>query len=126
MAAFPLPRRWYQAPIEYEVFVEVVEVTEEVRPGLRAKVEIFVDRQEDQLQVPLSSLVNRGNSRFVYVKRDDDVELREVEIGNFNDAFVIILSGVSEGEEVLIDPDRFEEQSESESESEDDALVEGT
>ena len=85
-----------------------------------------MDRQEDQLQVPLSSLVNRGNSRFVYVKRDDDVELREVEIGNFNDAFVIILSGVSEGEEVLIDPDRFEEQSESESESEDDALVEGT
>ena len=41
---FPQPRRWSQAPIEYEVFVDITEKNSLVRPGLRAKVEVFIER----------------------------------------------------------------------------------
>jgi len=33
VSSFPLPRRWYQAPIEYEVFVDIEEITELIKKG---------------------------------------------------------------------------------------------
>lgn len=110
VAAFPLPRRWYQAPIEYIVHVQVVDVTESVRPGLRAKVEIFVDRQQDQLMAPIASLVTKGPKQLVLLKSGDQIQVREVEIGANNESFVIIKDGLEPGDQVLIDPERFENE----------------
>jgi len=107
VAAFPLPRRWYQAPIEYEVFVEVTEITEAVRPGLRAKVEIYVERLSDQLLCPISAIVPQADQRHVLVKTGTGFDLREVKLGSNNDAFVVIQEGLKAGEEVLVDPDQF-------------------
>ena len=105
VSAFPLPRRWYQAPIEYEVFVDIVEANDLIRPGLRGKVEIFTERIADRVQAPLSSLIRRGDDYFAYVKSGDEIESRQVEIGVNNDQYVVIENGLQPGEEVLIDAD---------------------
>ena len=107
VSSFPLPRRWYQAPIEYEVFVDIVEQSPLVRPGLRGKVEIFTDRQSGVLQSPLSSVVKMGEAYYVFVKADDQIVQRKVEIGVNNDKFVIIQSGLSDGENVILDADSY-------------------
>lgn len=107
VANFPLPRRWSQAPIEYEIYVDVVEENSLVRSGLRAKVEVFIEQIEDAIQVPVSSLVARGNEFYVVIKKDSQAELRSVKIGPNNQSMVVIQSGLQVGEHVLVDPDEF-------------------
>ena len=109
VSAFPKPRRYYQAPIEYEVFVDITEQSPLIRGGLRGKVEIFVERQENVVQAPVSSLlVNGPENYFVIVKTDDGkIEPRPVEIGSNNEKFVVIKKGLQPGEHVLIDADNY-------------------
>ena len=107
IAGFPLPRRWYQAPIEYEVFVKVVEESDAVRPGLRAKVQIFVEQRHDVLQVPVSSIVREQDDYYVIVWSEAGLQGRRVEIGPNNDKFVVIENGLQEGEQVIIDGESY-------------------
>ncbi len=110
ISSFPLPRRWYQAPIEYEVFVDITEPSELIRSGLRAKVEIFTERLADCLQAPLSSLIRHQDKYFVFVKGPRRVDPRKVAIGVNNDKFVVITEGLEAGEEILVDADHHREQ----------------
>ena len=110
VANFPLPRRWSQAPIEYEIYVDVVEKNPMVRPGLRAKVEVFIEQVEDAIQVPVSALIERGSDYYVVVKQQSRPELRPVRLGANNESMVIILEGLSVGENVLVDPDEFRDR----------------
>ncbi len=107
IASFPLPRRWYQAPIEYEVFVEITENSELIRPGLRGKVEIFTERMPDVVQAPISSIVRHQDDYFVFVRSIDRIDARKVEIGVNNDKFIEIKEGLNVGEEVLVDADNY-------------------
>ncbi len=112
VADFPEPRRWSQAPIEYEVFVDITEKNELIRPGLRAKVEVFVESVPDSVQVPVSSLVERDAAWFVVVKRGNEHELRPVDIGSHNESTVVILDGLDVDEQVLVDPDKYRDEDE--------------
>lgn len=105
-ADFPLPQRWYQAPIEYEVFVEVTEINDLVKSGLRAKSKIIVDRQQDVLQIPASSIVRKQDTHYAIVAKNNRYVAQPVQVGASNDKFVIILSGLEEGEKVLINPEK--------------------
>lgn len=107
VSSFPMPRRWYQAPIEYEVFVDIVESSPLIRPGLRGKVEIFTARINDVIQSPLTSVINIDDEYYVYVKLANKIERRKVDIGSNNDKFVVIKSGLSVGEEVIVDADGY-------------------
>ncbi len=108
VSSFPKPRRWYQAPIEYEVFVDIVEESPLIRPGLRGKVEIFVERLADVTMVPVSSLVRRHGDFYVVVKTESGVlQPRLVTIGSNNEKFIVLKRGVETGEEVLIDPENY-------------------
>ncbi|MEZ6097047.1 MAG: HlyD family efflux transporter periplasmic adaptor subunit [Pirellulaceae bacterium] len=109
VAPYPLPRRWFQAPIEYEVVVTVLEQSEIVRPGLRAKVEILVQELESATQVPVASIFESEEGKFVFVKTDQGLEPRRVETDSNNEQNVIVSSGVESGEEVLVDPESYRE-----------------
>lgn len=66
----------------------------------------FVLWQGDQvLQVPESSLFRDGNQWAVYVVEDDEAQLRHVEVGQRNGLEAQILSGVTEGEVIILYPD---------------------
>ncbi|MDG2470692.1 MAG: HlyD family efflux transporter periplasmic adaptor subunit [Pirellulaceae bacterium] len=106
VAAFPQPRRWYQAPIEYEVFVDITEQSELVKSGLRAKAKIVVDRQQNVLQIPASSIVRRQGAYYAIVVENNRYVARFLDVGANNDKFVIIKSGLTAGERVLINPEK--------------------
>ena len=109
-ADFPLPQRWYQAPIEYEVFVDITEKNPLVKSGLRAKSKIIVDRQQNVLQVPASSIVRRNDAYYAIVAENNRYVAREVKVGANNDKFVIIKSGLSIGDKVLINPEKTKDK----------------
>lgn len=75
-----------------------------VKPGMSAKVEILVDQLDDVLIVPVQVVAIREGKKLCYVMDSDTPQPRVVSTGAFNDIFVEIISGLEEGEQVLLNP----------------------
>ncbi len=73
--------------------------------GLTATAEILVDSHKDVLLIPNSALHLQGAESWVYVVKDDKtglIEQRQVEVGLQSRTQSEILSGLNEGEKVLL------------------------
>jgi RND family efflux transporter MFP subunit len=95
----------------YTTDVSIEGTHDYLRTGMTAKVEILIDKLTDVLYVPIQSVVSEEDDqkRICYVMTDKGQQRREVEIGLFNDDFVEIKSGLTEGEQVLLNPPRWTE-----------------
>ena len=107
VSTFPLPRRWFQAPVEYQVFIDITESNPAVRPGLRAKAEMIVERIEDAVQSPVSALIRDEDKFFVLVSHQDSIDVRRVAVGPANIKNIVITSGLEPGEKVILDPETY-------------------
>jgi len=93
-----------------------------LKTGMTGKVTVVIDKLEDVLHVPIQSVVTVDKKKVCYVMTGKGSEKREVETGLFNDDFVEIKSGLTEGEKVLLNPPRWtdsepaKEQAETDSE----------
>jgi HlyD family secretion protein len=98
------------------------------RPGMSASVEINTDTQDGVLSIPIQAVTTRekdeeegGDKKFVSQKEDDEtsakdlkevvfvvsadtVRMAEVITGIQDDTYIRVLSGLSEGEEVVVAP----------------------
>jgi membrane fusion protein (multidrug efflux system) len=72
----------------------------EIIPGQLMTVKVIYDEVE-QLGVPESSITIQGNTAFVYVVKDEKVEKKNIEIGKRNFGKVSVLSGVTEGDQIV-------------------------
>jgi HlyD family secretion protein len=88
----------------YRTEVSVEDAVNEMRPGMSCAVEIMVEEIEDTLFVPVQSIFRRGEATLAFVDRGGSSEERTVEVGRYNDRWVQVLSGLSEGEVVLLAP----------------------
>jgi len=92
-----------------------------LKTGMTGKVTIIIDKLQDVLYVPIQSVVTVEDKKVCYVA-GSPAQKREVETGLFNDNFVQIKSGLTEGEKVLLnppkwtEPEKTEEKKETESE----------
>ena len=83
-----------------------------LRPGMSCRAEIFTDRREDVLAVPIQSVIvdedltTNTTTRHVFTVDGTTATSRNVEVGLSDDTFQEILSGLDEGDEVVIGPDR--------------------
>ena len=77
-----------------------------LKPGMSAKVKIFVEELNDVKIVPVQVVANRAGKKVCYVVNDGGLEQRDVQTGLFNDTFVEILEGLEPGEKVLLVPPR--------------------
>lgn len=79
------------------------EKTEDMLLGMSASATIHVNEVEDAVLIPVDALQEKGNSTFVYTKKDSDGNLSgevEVETGISNGSQVEITSGLEEGDTV--------------------------
>ena len=75
-----------------------------LRTGMSCKVEIIVAQYEDTVYVPVQSILRVGTGHVVYVAKGGVIEERNVEIGLDNNRMARIISGLGEGELVLLTP----------------------
>ncbi len=73
-------------------------------PALSAAVDVVVERKENATLVPLSALQSRTGKPVVFVRRDQRFEPREVTLGEQNATHVDVVSGVSPGDEIALEP----------------------
>jgi RND family efflux transporter MFP subunit len=104
----PLPDQsggWFNPDLKvYKTEVAIDGAHDFVKPGMSAKVEILVNHIKDALIVPNHVVANRLGKKVCYVSTSRGTEQREVQTGQYNDAFVQILSGLQAGEKVLLNP----------------------
>jgi hypothetical protein len=71
---------------------------------MNAEVRIHVERKSDAVQVPVQALVERKGHFFTLVRNGEDYKTQEVKFTSSNDKVVAIASGLSEGDEVVMNP----------------------
>jgi len=103
-AVLPDQNSWWANP-DLRVYRTEIELLDEdpfLRPGMSCSIEILVDELDDVLFVPLQSIYLDGGETVCFVKDAGKVEVRGVEVGQSNEAWVEVHSGVAEGEVVLL------------------------
>lgn len=90
----------------YPTVVKIDGIYDWLRPGMSAEVEILVATLEDVVYVPLQAVSYVGDQQVVYVSNGGRVARRDVELGDFSEQFIQIVSGLREGEQVLLLPPR--------------------
>ncbi len=90
----------------FEVEIVIPEPDPRLKPGMTANVVAPIEVREQVLSVPLSTVYSEPDrSKVVYVQPEDPkaaVEKREVKIGVANLDYVEVISGLEEGETVLL------------------------
>ncbi len=113
--------RWMNPDLKiYPTVVSITDEREWLKPGMSAKVEIMVRRLTNVVYIPLQAVINKGNKHICYVQSSFKPEMRIIEIGDFNDDFIEIKSGIKEGERVLLQPPVPEKQEPEEPTQEED------
>ncbi len=104
-------QRWFNPDLKaYATDVRIDGTHEYLKTGMSAKVTILIDELGDVLIVPIQTVINQEGKKVCYVAAGKGTERREVETGAFNNDFVEIKSGLTEGEKVLLNPPRISEQ----------------
>lgn len=75
---------------------------ERVIPDLSASADILIGDEGEGVLVPREALRSGDEGSFVWVRRGDRFERRAVETGSVNDTHAMVVSGVEQGEEVLL------------------------
>lgn len=91
--------------IYYNALFDVENTDNLLRFGMTAQVSIILKDSEDALLVPSQVLVKksgRNPSYQVLVKNNDNAEYRDVTVGINNKVYAQILSGLNEGDEIVI------------------------
>jgi HlyD family secretion protein len=75
---------------------------DDLKPGMHAQVEILVAEIPDAISIPLQCVAQSGSKSFVYVKKGDQVDLREIILGLNNESAVHVTSNLEAGELVYL------------------------
>jgi HlyD family secretion protein len=76
----------------------------ELKPGVSARTEIVVTNILNTLKVPIQSVTTVDGKQVVYKAGFGEPEVVVVEVGLFNTKFIQVLSGIEEGNQVLLSP----------------------
>ncbi len=97
---------WMSNPNQrlYKTEVTMEESTEQMRPGMSCQIEILIEDLQDVLYVPRQSVYLDGSKTVCFVNAEGVVASRAVKVGLDNNKWVVIESGLEEGEEILLAP----------------------
>lgn len=86
----------------YPLELEVANPDRKLKPGMKAQVLLSEEQDQVVVTVPTLSVVREGGDTFVFVLAGDQAEKRKIELGRLNDTYQEVLSGVKEGEQLVV------------------------
>ena len=95
---------WTGNVVKYDTIVSLPSTAEGLRPGMSAEVEIVLARHEDVLTIPTNACLEIQGEFICWVKTRSGAERRVVELGDSSSMFILVESGLNEGEQVILDP----------------------
>jgi RND family efflux transporter MFP subunit len=73
-----------------------------LKPGMSVSMTVPVGAAKHAVSVPIAAVFKQDNDRVVYVRKGGATERRKVSIGLTNMSYAEIVSGLKEGEEILL------------------------
>jgi HlyD family secretion protein len=96
---------------DFEVEIEMNEFSPLLRPGMNVKTEIVTSEKEGVLTIPIQASGKRKiddkTAETVFVVQDGKAHLQEITTGVSSDTQIEIISGIAEGDTVIIGPYRM-------------------
>lgn len=74
-----------------------------MRPGMSGSAEIIIEAQPDVLLIPARSSFVHNGKPAVYIQRGSNFTIRPIEVGKRNESDIVVLKGLSEGEQVTLE-----------------------
>ena len=88
--------------VSYETMITLENPDERLRDGMTATAEVIIERRDDVLFIPNRALRGTWADPWVEVYIDGQVEEREISLGLTDGINTEVLSGLEEGEEVVL------------------------
>ena len=123
IAPLPDPQRMWMNPDlkVYNTDIYLDGNNEDLRTGMSCMAEIIIERYQDALYIPVQAVLKVGGEPTVYIVNGKNVEPVTIKTGLDNNRMIIVTSGLSEGQKVLLAPPLSSAQvAEEESEEESD------
>jgi HlyD family secretion protein len=107
VAPLPDPQSMWMNPdlkvYQTEIALEANEP--DLRSGMNCRAEIVVEQHNDTIYVPVQTVVRVGGRPAAYVLNDAGrIEERQVEVGLDDNTMIRVVSGLNEGEQVVLSP----------------------
>jgi multidrug efflux pump subunit AcrA (membrane-fusion protein) len=95
--------RWWNPDLkEYPVELELDDTPPDLKPGMTAEAELYVQRLPDVLAVPLPAVWSEQSTSYVFVREGDKVVPRPVKLGAASHTQAQVLEGLAKGESVML------------------------
>ena len=92
----------------FQVLIKLKGSNKNIKPGMTTSNRILTYSKRDILMIPLESIFSRDSITFVYKKDGFSIKKQEITIGESNNDEVIVVSGLSENDEVYLnEPEEF-------------------
>ncbi len=102
VASVTRPAGWWTGNVvKYDTIIELPPV-EGLKPGMSAEIEIIMNRYEDVLTIPVAAVVATEEGDFCWVKTAEGLQRRPLQLGDTDDAFIVIQAGLKEGDAVVL------------------------
>ena len=88
---------------EYATIVEIIDPPENIRTGMTAEVQIFVEQHDDALQIPIEGLYEHGPDMYSLVmKGPDEFVTSKIKIQATNDKMASVDAGLNADDVVIL------------------------
>lgn len=105
------PQNWRSPDLKvYATDVAIEGNHDFIKTGMSARVEVIIDRLQNVLTVPIQAVIAFEGKKYCYLYRSGGPVRQQVETGQFNANFVEIKSGLTEGDNVLLNPPRVRQR----------------
>jgi len=88
--------------VYYKVTIDFEESREGIKPGMTADIVIEAEKKENVIAVLKEAVKKTDGGRIVQVLKNGKVEERKIEAGLIGTDYIEVVSGLAEGEEVVI------------------------
>lgn len=94
----------------YDTVVKIQDALPGVKPGVSARAEIIITNVPNALTVPIQAITSLKGETVAYVRKGNGSVPTVVVVGMFNTKFIEVVSGLSEGDQILLSPPYDAEQ----------------
>ena len=104
VAAVAQPAGWWTGNVvKYDTIVKLP-LIEGLKPGMSVEVEVIMARHENVLMVPAAAVIETSRGHACWIPAANGWERRALELGDSSDMFLVVESGLTDGDEVVLNP----------------------
>jgi HlyD family secretion protein len=95
---------WTGNVVEYDTTIKLPSVPG-LKPGMSADVELIIEHHEKVLTIPVNAVLQTVEGSFCWIQSAKGAnERRSLQLGDTDDASVVVLTGLQEDDKVCLDP----------------------